>query len=146
MYFVRFNLSHYNSLDERLRLNHFKMIHQRIRVRHVPIYLSDDQQSRLSRAIELSTCCHVTYAHKIIKRVSHEKKSKESHVYKVFIHDEMAKILQMVLSQYLYTHAPTHVRTRAHSRTHTRAHKYTCVTRGVDVLSMPHQLPHQHAI
>ena len=146
MYFFMFNLSHYNSLDEQLRLNHFKMIHQRIRVRYVPIHLSDDQQSRLSRAIELSTCCHVTCVHKIIKRVSHDKKSKESHVYKVFIHDEMAKILQRVLSHYLYTQAPTHVRTRAHSRTHTHVRMYTCVTRGVAVLSMPHQLPHQHAI
>ena len=38
-----FNLSRYNSLEERLRLNHFKVIPQRIRMLHVPTHLSDDR-------------------------------------------------------------------------------------------------------
>ena len=43
MRFIGFNLSPYNSFDERLRLNHLKMIHRQTRVPHVHVALNEPE-------------------------------------------------------------------------------------------------------
>ena len=56
-----FNLSRYNSSNQRLRLKHFKVNRRPIRFCCVPLLLSEDRWSQFNTRIERSRLHHVAY-------------------------------------------------------------------------------------